>query len=403
MNLGFGIAVSEDPDSHAAGVTLARAAAARCSAAPRLALCFATARHDFAALSLGVRKTLGPGVRLAGGSSLGVITQTSVGYEGFQSGLLLLGGPDLQVDHFVARDVQRHPEAAGAELARQLTGQPHAGTPNLLLFHTAVPRAFAPADTLFTPLRPLLSGLGDIQTTWPHAAGLNLRGDWDFSQPDHLLFDQEVLNDAAAAVCLSGGGLRMDTLVLHGCQPLGGYHTITAASGSIVERIDDQPAIAFVCHKLGVPESLLLDGMASFTLGLHQAPRYTAFREEDYINRVSTRAIPGRGLEFLEPDLQTGTQVQVMRRHINMEDITARVRRFCAGLTGHPLCALYLDCGGRTAPFSGTETEEANAVLRGLHDLPVFGGYGGGEIGRIGGRLQPLSWTGVLCVLTVQP
>ena len=81
MSLSFAIATSDDPDSRAAGVALAREAAARCAGPQRAALCFATGRHSYAALSEGVRAVLGPEVRLFGGSSVGIISHSAIGRQ----------------------------------------------------------------------------------------------------------------------------------------------------------------------------------------------------------------------------------------------------------------------------------------------------------------------------------
>jgi hypothetical protein len=39
------------------------------------------------------------------------------------------------------------------------------------------------------------------------------------------------------------GGVRMDTIIMHGCKPSGRYHTITKADGPMVLEIDGRPAL----------------------------------------------------------------------------------------------------------------------------------------------------------------
>ncbi len=66
-----------------------------------------------------------------------------------------------------------------------------------------------------------------------------------------------------------------------------------------------------------------------------------------------------------------------------------------------PWFALYIDCAGRTAAFSGSETEEASIVQEYLGDkVPLLGFYSGVEIAPLMGRSRGLDWTGVLLILS---
>jgi hypothetical protein len=47
------------------------------------------------------------------------------------------------------------------------------------------------------------------------------------------------------------GGVQLDTIIMHGCRPAGGYHTITRAEGPAVIEIDGKPALEVISELLG--------------------------------------------------------------------------------------------------------------------------------------------------------
>lgn len=91
-----------------------------------------------------------------------------------------------------------------------------------------------------------------------------------------------------------------------------------------------------------------------------------------------------------------------MRRSIDFGYIGKAMSGFLASLGDRkPIFALYIDCLGRAAAFSGIENEEAAEVQKYVGTrMPLLGVYSGVEIARVGGSIQPLDWTGVLCVLS---
>ena len=66
-----------------------------------------------------------------------------------------------------------------------------------------------------------------------------------------------------------------------------------------------------------------------------------------------------------------------------------------------PVFALYIDCAGRAAEESNTETEEASEIQQVMnkYNTPLLGFYSGVEVAPILGRSRGLDWTGVLMVL----
>jgi small ligand-binding sensory domain FIST len=106
---------------------------------------------------------------------------------------------------------------------------------------------------------------------------------------------------------------------------------------------------------------------------------------------------------MFEPDLTPGSEVQLMRRSIDLEYMSARVDRLFEQVgERRPFFALYIDCAGRASAICGSDGEESEEVQRAfaVRGVPMLGMYSGVEIAKVGGHVQPLDWTGVLCVFS---
>jgi small ligand-binding sensory domain FIST len=144
------------------------------------------------------------------------------------------------------------------------------------------------------------------------------------------------------------------------------------------------------------------DFAMNLTLGVNKGDKFSDFRESDYANRL-TLAVdePSRSLVMFEPDLQQGSEVQLMRRSMDphyvgkvIDDMKSRLG------SKRPVLAFYINCGGRAKPFSGVEFEDAEEVRKALGEIPYSGFYSGVEIAKVGHTLQPLDWTGVMCLIS---
>jgi hypothetical protein len=200
------------------------------------------------------------------------------------------------------------------------------------------------------------------------------------------------------------GNVRMDTIIMHGLRPAGGYHKITRSDGPLVLEIDGKPALDRIAELLGAnagrsPEQYPL----WVTLGVNRGAKFGPFREDDYQNRLCMAIDPDRrALIMFEPDLTPGTEFQLMRRSLDFEYMRRQVAALEARLDGRrPFFAFYIDCAGRAGALSGTAHEEAAEIQATIGArVPVLGVYSGVEIARVGDAPQPLDWTGVLCLLS---
>jgi hypothetical protein len=397
-----GVGWSEQADSRRAGAEAARLALANAGTSEsQLALLFTTGKHDPRAFHAGVRSALGPGPRLIGGYSVGVITNDFLGYDGHQVGVAVFASPGMKVDIFAQDGLNRGEREAGIALGRQIARARFDGEPNMLLMYDAV-RARSEKGMALNCATPLLDGMTVSLGDWPRMAGVGMMGNIAAS-PTWQWCDDRVEQQLAMALMMHGG-VRMDTVIMHGCRPAGPYRTITRAEGATVLEIDGRPALDAIIDMLGgAGANVQLDEFPLLvTLGVNKGDPFE-FDEEQYANRLCMAVDEARrGLIMFEPDLVAGSRVQLMRRSINFDYVAERTRKVFDGLDGRrPIFAFYIDCLGRASAFCGTDGEEAAAVQRAVGpDVPLCGIYSGVEIARVGGAVQALDWTGVLCVLS---
>jgi small ligand-binding sensory domain FIST len=108
------------------------------------------------------------------------------------------------------------------------------------------------------------------------------------------------------------------------------------------------------------------------------------------------------GLKMFENDLAEGDEIQLMRRSIDFAYMEQRVNQLYQRIEGRdPFLALYIDCAGRAGALAGTDEEEAAEIQRLVGSrMPLLGMYSAIEIAKVGDKVRPLDWTGVLCVFS---
>ena len=91
-------------------------------------------------------------------------------------------------------------------------------------------------------------------------------------------------------------------------------------------------------------------------------------------------------------DLQPGTEVQLMRRSLDVEYVGHRTRDMLSKLNGRkPVFAFYIDCAGRAGAYCGLDDEDAAELQKALPaDVPLLGVYSGVEIAKVAGTVQAL-------------
>ena len=97
-------------------------------------------------------------------------------------------------------------------------------------------------------------------------------------------------------------------------------------------EINGRPALQFLAEML--PDTPWEEYPLFVTLGVNKGDKFGPFREDDYANRMTMSIDKERGgLVMFEPDLITGSEVQLMRRSIDFGYIDRRIDellRFCS-------------------------------------------------------------------------
>ncbi|SNR95664.1 FIST signal transduction protein [Hymenobacter mucosus] len=398
-----GSGFSECTDSFQAGAEAAAAALAQAGvSACALAILMTTSRHNPHQFLAGVRAVLGPQTQVLGSYAVGVITNTCLGYDGYQCGVAVVASDTIRVNLFLEEHLANNEYACGHALAQQVLGQAYDSPPNLLFFYDSVNRTTG--RFRMNMGTPLLAGMSDaLGGQWPAAAGAGTMGDMQFRE-SFQWFNDRILSCSATALVLSGGGVRLHQVIMHGCRPASAYHTVTKAEGPIILEIDHRPATELLADLVGGDSGLTFEDYGWFiTLGVNKGDKWGPFREQDYANRMCVGVDRKRNaLVMVEPDLVEGSEIQLMRRAFDFEYIYTETRNLLAAIAAdgrRPLLAFYIDCAGRAGAYSGNDQEEAREVQKALGTIPLLGFYSGVEIAQLpSGNVVPLDWTGVLCI-----
>lgn len=402
-----GVGFSQNPSSRSAGVEAAREAVDRAGTdgESTLVFLFATSRHDPAGLREGVREVVGPDARLVGGSAVGIITNDRLGYEGHEVGVAVIDSEGIGVDVFWEGGLPDNERAVGEALGRRLAGEDYDDEPNLLLLYDIVKEQTSEGMSL-NMATPLLAGMEEaLDSEWPATAGGGLLGDLQWN-PTFQFVNGRIERHTAIATVLHGG-VRMDTVIMRGCKPSSGYHTVTKAEGNVVLELDGRPTADLVGELMGHgADSGMWDEYPLFiTLGINRGEKFGEYREDDYAVRLCMDVDrQRRGLVFFGDDLVPGTEVQLMRRSIEFDYLEERTLDLLDRVRAdgrRPFLALYIDCAGRAASISATEGEEAEKVQQAVgSQVPLLGWYVGCEIGPAGHAMESHNWTGILCALS---
>jgi FIST C domain. len=126
------------------------------------------------------------------------------------------------------------------------------------------------------------------------------------------------------------------------------------------------------------------------------------FNEKEYANRLVLAVDEAsKSLIMFEPDLKEGDEIQLMRRSVDMDYIHVGIDELKSKLQAStPVFSFYINCAGRAKPYAGGEFEDAEEVQKEIGLIPFMGFYSGVEVAKVKDKLQPLDWTGVLCMIS---
>jgi hypothetical protein len=279
-----------------------------------LALVFSTSRHNPHNVSKGLQQVFGSETKIVGGYAIGVITHEAIAYGGYQIAVLALNTKSFDLEIIQKTDFPQHgSKKMGDMLASDLEKLTFKGSPSLLILYDYVHRMGKRFSmNMASPMLESLQANLQLGST----AGAGMVGDMR-CQETFQWYNNEVFQHSLMALVFSNG-LKMNTLVLHGCEPISSYLEVTKVDKNIVLELNGVPALDFIDQLLG-PDSEKTWRDCSFfiTLGINEGNRYGPFDSKVYSNHICCGVDEARkGLVMLEEDLHKGTLVQLMRRNL---------------------------------------------------------------------------------------
>jgi small ligand-binding sensory domain FIST len=374
---------------------------------PDLLIAFCSGKINPDEFYRGIRDTVGPNPAIIGGTSIGIITNDHISYDGYSSAVaaLQLDGIPYQVAEM--HDLDKDGEKAGEELVSRLS-DPSQGNAFLIFYDSVKNPATNEAPPVLNPSSTLIKGIENRLGTDIPIFGAGLLSDFEFRSGTKQFCGFHAAENSVVGLLLNQE-LKPYFRIMHGCNPLDGvYHRITRIQGDIIYEIDNRPAVEMIDSIYQNQEWRQKHPIDLLTIGVNHGDRYGIPDESYYVNRLITGALPdGSGIGIFEPDLGTGTEIQFMLRDINNMIASARENsnELMAQIIGENRTArfgLYIDCAGRTAAQSNTPAEEAMEVQKVLnrYNVPLLGFYSGVEIAPLLKKSRGLDWTGVLIIFT---
>lgn len=372
---------------------------------PGWLLAFAGGQHAPAELLQGWRAVLGD-LPVVGGCGSGLITAAAASSSGYECGVLLFPDVLLPTAILSAEGLEDDEYATGHRLGADLRALELTPAASVLLFYDSIACGSPPVLHLGSRLLDgLYTGLADCR---PRVIGAGTLADLALS--GGYVFDgRQILRHAVVAVVLAPE-LSVRTTIMHGCLPASDFLRITRLEGARVLELDGRPALGVVEERLGVTREELLarQPLPSITLGEKHGDPYAPFSDGQYVNRLVMAIDPDdEALVLFEADFSPGSRIQLMAYEPWRMISSAREQtRELLELAGQDdlLCALYIDCAGRSIAFSGMDEDESGPVRELLGPrCPLLGFYSGVEIAPFMGRSRPLDWTGVLALFALHP
>jgi len=401
-----GIGYCNQDDGFRSGKTVAEQAVQAAGIdRPDLVVAFCSGSVDHDAFFKGMQSCLGAEVPVIGGSAVGVITNDVLCYEGYPAAAAAIQSDRFGCRIATAGGLDRDERQAGALLAETLGHQPDDRF--LLIFYDSVKIPPRQAPPVMNASPPLIGGIESRVKPSIPIIGAGVVCDYDFNPT--IQFCGSCVSTQSLVGAMFSGGITAYSDIMHGCTLKDGiYHTITKIKGPVIYELDGRPIVPLIDEIYGSREWRNQIPVKRLSIGVNYGKRYGEFNEADYVIRLISGALPGgEGIVLFEPDLDEGTDIVFMLRDadkmiFSAKESTARLVQKVVAAGKTPRLGMYIDCAGRTASFSDTLTEEAEAVQKILtrHKIPLLGFYSGVEIAPLLGKSRGLDWTGVLMILT---
>lgn len=253
-------------------------------------------------------------------------------------------------------------------------------------------------------LQTLLDGLTAQFPGVPVVGGLTSR--WREERTGWVFLDGQVYDEGAVALAI-GGDMRVLPMMAQGCEPIGEVWTVTGAERNVLGAISNRPAVAMMHDTLAtLPPERRSWAIRNLVLGIATDEYRDDFHRGDFLLRgvigvdevagtLTIGGMPrvGQTVQFHIRDGDSAT-IDLMQ---SLTDIQARLGE------REPLGGILFDCVSRGAAMYGEPHHDAALIRAALGNLPVMGGFVGGEIGPAGRRNGLHAFTATLALLVHDP
>ncbi|MGC4107400.1 MAG: FIST N-terminal domain-containing protein [Thermomicrobiales bacterium] len=253
-------------------------------------------------------------------------------------------------------------------------------------------------------VQTLLDGLTTHFPGVPVLGGLTSR--WGEERTGWIFLDDQVYDEGAVALAI-GGDVRVLPMMAHGCDPIGEVWTVTEAERNVIFTISNRPAVAMMHDALAtLARERRAWAMRNLVLGFATNEYRDDFHRGDFFLRgvigldeaagtLTIGGMPrvGQTVQFHVRDGDTAT-IDLMQ---SLTDVQATLGERM------PLGGILFDCVSRGAMMFGELHHDAALIRAALGDVPVMGGFVGGEIGPAGRRNGLHAFTATMALLVHDP
>lgn len=202
--------------------------------------------------------------------------------------------------------------------------------------------------------------------------------------------------EGVVAAELSAPSVEVVLGVTQGCRPVTPFCEVTGSSGRTVLEIDGGPALPKL---LGA-----MNDRVRTTALAHGIPLLVAVERPDggFLVRNLLAADAELGTISVGDLIREGDRIALAVRDASAarDDLGLMLSGLGAKMRGRrPIAGLYFNCVARGSGLYGMPGIDAGFIGGALGGAPLCGFYGNGEVGSVGGRTLPFSYTGVLAVL----
>ena len=208
-------------------------------------------------------------------------------------------------------------------------------------------------------------------------------------QQTHLFLDDEVMDEGAVALAISGA-YTVRTVVSQGCAPIGETWTITGATGNVVETIGFKPAVDVLMDTFNaLPPAMQERASRNLLVGLAMNEYKDEFGRGDFLIRNIMGIDRSSGVIAIGALPRVGQTIQFQVRDPDAadEDLHELLGRAKTELGDQPAVgALLCCCNGRGVGLFGAPDHDIKVVEELMGTMPVVGFFCNGEIGPVGGK-----------------